>query len=308
MKVVFMGTPQFAVPSLQKLIQARYDIASVVTQPDRKSGRGYKVAAAPVKALAQVYGIPVLQFEKIRAQEGIDAIKAICPDIIVTAAYGQIVPKAILDIPRFGCINVHASLLPKYRGAAPIQWAIINGEEQTGVTIMYMDPGLDTGDIISSSSVPIGKEESGGELYERLSTLGADLLVDTLEKIENGTAGRKKQVDAESSYYPPLSKELGKIDWQKPAAEIHNLIRALDPVMGTYTMAGEDVIKIWSAQVLDGFADPGRLVHADAKNGLVVGTGAGLLKIDMMQAPGAKKMSPEEFFRGRKLSVERFEW
>lgn len=302
-----MGTPQFAVPSLQKLIQARYNIAAVVTQPDRKSGRGYKVAAAPVKALAQAHGIPVLQFEKIRAQEGIDAIKAICPDIIITAAYGQIVPKAILDIPRFGCINVHASLLPEYRGAAPIQWAIIKGEEQTGVTIMYMDPGLDTGDIISSSSMPIGKETTGGELYEQLSVLGSDLLIDTLKKIENNTAGRKKQDEAKSSYYPPLSKELGKIDWRKPAAEIHNLIRALDPVMGTYTRAGEDVIKIWSALGLDGIAAPGLLVQADAKNGLVVGTGCGLLKINMMQFPGAKKMSPEEFFKGRKLSAERFE-
>jgi methionyl-tRNA formyltransferase len=307
MKIVFMGTPQFAVPSLQKLIDAGYNIAAAITQPDRKSGRGHKVAAPPVKEVAQQHGIPVLQFEKIRAQEGIDAVRSIYPDIIITAAFGQIIPKAILHIPQLGCINVHASLLPKYRGAAPIQWAIINGEKETGVTIMYMDVGLDTGDIISSSAVKIGDDMTGGELYEQLSILGADLLIETLKDIEKGTASRKKQKESESSYYPPLSKALGRIDWHKPAAEIHNLIRALDPVMGTYTQSGEDIIKIWNAQATDGRAEPGRFVTADARNGLTVGTGVGLLKIKLMQAPGTKKMSPEEFFRGRKLSAERFE-
>lgn len=307
MRIVFMGTPQFAVPSLQKLIEAGYDIAAAVTQPDRKSGRGYKVASSPVKALAMDNGISVLQFEKIRVQEGIDAIKELNPDIIVTAAFGQILPKAILDIPRLGCVNVHASLLPKYRGAAPIQWAIIKGEKQTGVTIMYMDPGLDTGDIISVSTVSITNDMTGGDLYEQLSVLGAELLLKTLVSIENGTAGRIKQQDSESSYYPPLSKEQGRIDWTKPAHEIYDLIRALDPVMGTYAQAGEDVIKIWSGQAINGNAEPGKVVFADAKNGLVVGTGSGLLKVNMMQAPGTKRMSPEEFFRGRKLCSERFE-
>lgn len=307
MRIVFMGTPQFAVPSLQKLIDAGHDIAAAVTQPDRKSGRGYKVTASPVKALAQDHGIPVLQFERIKAQEGIDAIKAIVPDIIITAAFGQIIPKAILDIPRLGCVNVHASLLPKYRGAAPIQWAIINGEKETGVTIMYMDAGLDTGDIISSVSVPINDETTGGELYERLSVLGADLLIKTLKDMENGTASRKKQRESEASYFPPLSKSLGRIDWKRSAAEIHDLIRALDPVIGTYTLAGEDAIKIWNAQAVSGNAEPGRFVYADARNGLTVGTGNGLLKIKLMQAPGTKKMTPEEFFRGRKLPSERFE-
>ncbi len=302
-----MGTPQFAVPSLQKLIKAGHDIAAVVTQPDRKSGRGYNITASPVKLVAREHDIPVLQFEKIRAQEGTDAIKSISPDLIVTAAFGQIIPKSILDIPRLGCVNVHASLLPKYRGAAPIQWAIINGEKETGITIMYMDIGLDTGDIISSSSVPISDEMTGGELYEQLSGLGADLLIETLKEIENGTAARIKQQESESSYYPPLSKDTGRIDWSKPAEEIHNLVRALDPIMGTYTHAGEDIIKIWSAEAADGTAEPGSFVYADAKNGLAVGTGKGLLKVKLMQAPGTKKMSPEEFFRGRKLQAERFE-
>ncbi len=307
MRLVFMGTPQFAVPSLKKLIEQRFDIAAVVTQPDRKSGRGHRLSASPIKELAASEGIPVLQFEKIRAQEGIDALSDISPDIIVTAAFGQILPKAILDIPPLGCINVHASLLPKYRGAAPIQWAIINGEEKTGVTIMYMDVGLDTGDIISSTQVTIDEGMTGGELYEKLSHLGAQLLITTLKNIEAGAAKRKKQDESESSYYPPLSKELGRIDWNKPAFDIYNLIRALDPVMGTYTYAGEDAVKIWSANVLPGTAEPGQFLSANDKEGLVVGTGGGLLRVLSMQAPGTKRMSPEEFFRGRRLLTDRFD-
>jgi methionyl-tRNA formyltransferase len=307
MRIAFMGTPQFAVPSLQKLIDSGFEVAAVVTQPDRKSGRGHKLAPPPVKTLAQSHGIPVLQFEKIRVQEGVEAIKSVAPDIIVTAAFGQILPKAILDIPPQGCINVHASLLPRYRGAAPIQWAIIMGEGRTGVTIMYMDAGLDTGDIIASQSVPIRGDMTGGELYEELSLLGAELLVKTLKDIGAGTASRTKQDDGESSYYPPLSKELGNIDWNKPAKDIYNLIRALDPVMGTYASVGGDVIKIWSAGVLPGSAEPGRFVSAGARDGLVVGTGEGLLRVKSMQAPGTRRMAPEEFFRGRKLGGERFE-
>ena len=307
MKIVFMGTPQFAVPSLQKLIGSGYEIAAVITQPDRKSGRGYKLLPSPVKKLAQQSGIKVLQFEKVRSPEGVEAVKNIAPDIIVTAAFGQILPKSILDIPPLGCINVHASLLPAYRGAAPIQWAIINGESRTGVTIMYMDPGLDTGDIISSVSIDIGERTTGGELYSELSALGAELLVKTLGDIESGAAVSIKQDESKSSYYPPLSKELGRIDWNKSAKEIYNLIRALDPVMGTFAFIGGDNIKIWSSSVFPGSAAPGLLVCADAKQGLVVGTGEGLLRVESMQAPGTKRMSPAEFFRGRKLNGERFE-
>jgi methionyl-tRNA formyltransferase len=307
MKILFMGTPQFAVPSLQKLIDSGYDIGAVVTQPDRKSGRGYKLTPSPVKALAQSNGIPVLQFEKVRAAEGVEAIRNVAPGIIITAAFGQILPKAILDIPPLGCVNVHASLLPVYRGAAPIQWAIINGETRTGVTIMYMDAGLDTGDIISSQSVLIRGDITGGELYEELSHLGAELLIKTLRDIESGAVNRIKQNDSESSYYPPLTKELGQINWNKSAKEIYNLIRALDPVMGTYTSIGGDAIKIWRANALPGNAAPGQLVSANAKQGLVVGTGEGLLRVEDMQAPGTKRMSPEEFFRGRKLCGDRFE-
>ena len=306
MKIVFMGTPAFAVPGLNKLIENGYDIAAVVTQPDRKSGRGHKVAPPPVKTAAQKHGIPVLQFERIKNDDGIAALRDIAPDIIITAAFGQILPKAILDMPPLGCINVHASLLPKYRGAAPIQWAIINGEAQSGVTIMYMDEGLDTGDMISSAVTEITNDMTGGELYEILAYQGADLLIHTLKSIENGTALRTQQRKEDASYYPPLSKELGAIDWHKPARDIYDLIRALNPVMSAYGVMGQEKIKIWNASVTEGTAAPGKIVCADAKEGLVVGTGDGLLRVETVQMPGTKRMTPQEFFRGRCLPGEQF--
>ncbi len=307
MRLVFMGTPQFAVPSLEKLINSGYDIAAVVTQPDRKSGRGHKLVPPPVKDLAESKSIPVLQFEKIKSPEGVAALKALAPDMIVTAAFGQILSKEILDIPPLGCLNVHASLLPKYRGAAPIQWAIINGETCTGVTIMYMNEGLDTGDMIMSSAVAIGENMTGGELYESLSVLGSNLLVETIENIQNGKATRNRQDEAMSSYYPPLSKELAEIDWTKPARDIHNLVRAFDPIMGGIAYMGGDTIKIWRTSIETGSAEPGNIVFADAKTGLVIGTGEELLRIEEMQAPGGKRMSPSDYLRGKKLPGSHFE-
>ena len=307
MRIVFMGTPYFAVPSLEKLIAAGHDVAAVVTQPDRKCGRGQKPKSSPAKLTAQQNGIPVLQFEKIKSEEGVRAIEQLEPDMIVTAAFGQILSKQILDIPKHGCINVHASLLPKYRGAAPIQWAIINGEKKTGVTIMYMDEGLDTGDIISSVETQIPYDMTGGELYEKLALLGSEILVETIENIENGKALRTKQVDEESSYYPPLSRQLGRIDWSKPAEDIRNLVRALNPVMSAYTHQGESVYKIWKVSVMEGEEKPGRIVSADQKNGIVVGTGKGLIKIDEMQAPCCRRMGAGDYLCGNSLEAEFFE-
>jgi len=307
MKLVFMGTPQFAVPSLEKLIQSGYYIAAVVTQPDRKSGRGHKVLPPPVKALAEDNGIPVLQFEKIKSPEGVAALKALAPDMIVTAAFGQILSKEILDIPPLGCLNVHASLLPKYRGAAPVQWAIINGETRTGVTIMYMNEGLDTGDMIMSAAVDLGEFMTGGELYEVLSNLGAELLDKTIQSIQSGETKRIAQDEAQSSYFPPLNKALAEIDWKKSARDIHNLVRALNPIMGGIAHMGSDTIKIWRTSVETGSAEPGSLVSADTKKGLVVGTGDGLLRIEEMQAPGGKRMAPSDYLRGKKLTGGRFE-
>ena len=301
MRIVFMGTPAFAVPSLKALIDGGYDVVAAVTQPDRKAGRGHRLTPPPVKEIALTHGIPVLQFQRIKSPEGVEALKALAPDLIVTAAFGQILSKELLDMPSLGCVNVHASLLPEYRGAAPIQWAIIKGETRTGVTIMYMDVGLDTGDIISMCEVPIGDDTTGGELYETLAGVGASLLSDTLPDIIAGTAPRTPQDNGKSSYYPPLSKELGQIDWTKPAREIRDLVRALDPVMGAYANVGDEVIKIWRAGVEPGTAEPGHIIQSDNKCGLVIGTGDGLLRVDEMQAPCCRRMTPHEYFCGKSL-------
>ncbi|MBT3320220.1 MAG: methionyl-tRNA formyltransferase [Clostridia bacterium] len=307
MRIVFMGTPQFAVSSLNNLIESDYDIAAVFTQPDRKSGRGHKLNPPPVKVVAQENDIPVLQFSKIKSPQGVAALKVLQPDIIVTAAFGQILSKEILDIPKLGCINVHASLLPKYRGAAPIQWAIINGETQTGVTIMYMDVGLDTGDIISAESIEITDNMTGGDLYDKLAVLGADLLIETLRNVENGSASRTKQIEEQSSYYPMLNKKLGRIDWTKSAEEIRNLVRGLFPIMSAYTYIGDDMYKIREASVEQGTALPGQIVCADAKQGLLVGTGKDLLRVDLLQAPGSKSMDAIGYLCGKSITAERFE-
>jgi methionyl-tRNA formyltransferase len=303
MRIVFMGTPSFAVPCLKALIDGGYDIAAVVTQPDRKAGRGHKLTPPPVKPLAEEHGIPVLQFQRIKSPEGVAALKEIAPDLVVTAAFGQILSKEILDIPPLGCINVHASLLPKYRGAAPIQWAIIKGETKTGVTIMYMDVGLDTGDIISAREIPIGDDTTGRELYETLADVGASLLADTLPSIISGTASRTPQDNENASYYPPLSKELGLIDWTRPAFDIRNLVRALDPVLGAYANIGGEVIKIWRASTEPGSAEPGLIVQSDNKCGLLIGTGNGLLRVEEMQAPCCRRMSPKDYFCGKSLGA-----
>ncbi|MFA5674997.1 MAG: methionyl-tRNA formyltransferase [Christensenellales bacterium] len=305
MRIVFLGTPSFAVPSLEGLARGKYDIAAAVTQPDKKSGRGRRVCQPPVKLLAARLGIPVLQFDSIK-REGESALKRVNPDIIITAAYGQILPKQILYMPKFGCVNVHASLLPKYRGAAPVQWAIINGETRTGVTIMQMNEGLDTGDIISARETDIDSKTTGGELYEKLSLIGARLLLETLKKIEEGAAERTPQKDDESSYYPPLSRALSVIDWRKSAKETANLIRALDPCMGAVAHTGAGLIKIWSAQAVEGSAKPASIVCADAKSGLIVGTGDGLLRVTEIQAPCCKRMAVQDFLRGRCLPCDKF--
>jgi methionyl-tRNA formyltransferase len=307
MKIVFMGTPEFSVPALKVLISRGDEIAAVVTQPDRERGRGHQVLPSPVKVVAEQHGIPVLQFARIKSPEGVAALQALKPDMIVTAAFGQILSKAILDIPPMGCLNVHASLLPKYRGAAPIQWAIIKGETKTGVTIMYMNEGIDNGDMISSVTVPIPDDMTGGQLYDLLAQKGADQLTQTLDDIENGRVSRTPQNEADSSYYPPLSKELGRIDWNNPASEIRNLIRALNPVPGTYAVICGNTIKIWAAELTAGQGEPGKIDCADTKRGLIVGTGDGLLRITEMQAPNSKRMTPAAYLCGCTMPGERFE-
>lgn len=305
MRVVFLGTPDFAVPSLEALIKNGYDIVGVFTQPDRPAKRGHKLMAPPVKQCAQEHSLDVFQFEKIKSEEGVKALKALSPDIMITAAFGQILSKEVLDIPKYGCINVHGSLLPKYRGAAPIQWAIINGEKITGVTTMYTDIGLDTGDIILKKEIEIKKDETAGELFNRMAPIGADLLIETLKEIEKGNLKREKQNENEATHYPMLKKEMGKMDFNKDANELYNLVRGVTPWPGAYFMLGEDVIKVLKVNVTDQNTnkEPGTVIKASPKEGLIIACKNGAIEIETLRAPSGKQMSAKDFLLGRKTST-----
>lgn len=304
MNIVFMGTPDFAVESLKRIYESGHNIKAVISQPDRKSGRGMNVIPTPVKEYAVSKGLTVYQPEKIRKDEElIEKLKQIKPDVIVVVAYGQILPKEILNIPRYGCINVHGSLLPKYRGAAPIQWAIINGEEVTGITTMHMDEGMDTGDMLLKVEVPIETDDTYGTLYEKLRVVGGKAIIETLEKLADNMIQRKKQPD-DFTMAPMIQKEMGEIDFNKTSAEIRNKIRGLNPMPGAYTIIGEEKMKIWMAEFSDINADefnPGDIVIADAKEGLFIKTGDGVLELTEIQMPNLKKMSAKEYLRGHKL-------
>lgn len=290
MKIIFMGTPDFAVPSLDAIKQ---DVIAVVSQPDRPKGRGHKLQPTPVKAFAEQNNLPVLQPLKVRAPEVIAQIAELKPDLIVVVAFGQILPQALLDVPKFGCINVHASLLPKLRGAAPIEWSLINGERVTGITTMLMNAGLDTGDMLLSEAVPIDDDMILPELRERLMTVGAKLLVKTIDNLANITP--IKQDDSLSTYAPLLKKDTGLIDWNKPAREIHNLVR------GLYGSARAGKFKIWRTRLVEGSLAPAQ-IKVDGQR-LFVGTGDGTLEILEIQAPNAKKLNAADFLRGNKLRL-----
>ena len=311
MKIVFMGTPDFAKDSLEALYNAKYEILAVVTNPDRPKGRGMKMIASPVKEFALEKGIKIYQPEKVRNnEEFISEIKALKPDVICVVAYGKILPKEILEIPSKGCINVHGSLLPKYRGAAPIQWAVLNGDKKTGVTTMYMDVGMDTGDMILKQETQIGEDETTGELWERLSKIGGDLLVKTLKEIENKTAPRIKQGD-DFTMAPMLDKSMAKIDWEnKTALEIKNLVRGLNPIMGAYTFLNGQKIKFWKVDVAkDIFADGdmefmknGTVIVSDKRDGIYIKTKDGILKVLEIQGENAKKMPIQDYLRGNQIN------
>ena len=320
LNVLFMGTPDFAAESLKSLVEEKYNIVGVVTNPDRPKGRGMKMIASPVKEYALENGLDVYQPEKVKNNiEFIEKIKELNPDIICVVAYGKILPKEILQIPKYGCINVHASILPQYRGAAPIQWAVLNGDKQTGVTTMYMDVGMDTGDIILVEKTDIGEEETTGELWDRLSKMGGKLLVKTLKQIEEETAPRQKQSD-NFTMAPMLNKEMSKIDWQnKTAKEIHNLVRGLNPIMGAYTFLNGKKIKIWKTKVrtenelLEIFPEleeyffmvkdlvAGTIMFASDKKGLFVKANEGIIQIEEIQGENAKKMPVGDFLRGNEI-------
>ncbi len=295
-----MGTPDFAVPCLEQLL-AISEVAGVVTQPDKPRGRGQKLTPSPVKAAALAEGIPVYQPLRVKEAEFIRTLMEIEPDLIVVVAFGQILSKEVLAIPSLGCINVHASLLPRYRGAAPMQWCLINGETETGVTTMMMDEGLDTGDTLERTAVTIAPDMTLSELHDTLSLKGAALLALTVEKLLMGTLHREKQDDALSNYAPMIRRETGRIDWRKPAAAIHNLVRALDSWPGAYAEIGGKVYKIWRTRVREDVTGPTGEVLAVSGAALVVGSGAGAIEILELQAPGGRRLKAADYLRGHAL-------
>lgn len=307
-RIIFMGTPDFAMESLSALYDAGHEILAVVTNPDRPKGRGMKLVASPVKEYALSKNLQVFQPEKVRSNvEFINSLQEMKPDFICVVAYGKILPKEILDIPSKGCINVHGSLLPKYRGAAPIQWAVLNGDKETGITTMYMDVGMDTGDMILTEKVEIADTETTGELWARLAKIGGQLLVKTIAEIEAGTAPRIKQPE-EFSMAPMLSKDMAKIDWEnKGMQEIINLIRGLNPIMGAYTIIGGKKTKIWKAEKVDNAVDilpdiaqfeNGDIVYANDKVGLFIKAKDGILSILEIQPENSKRMGFGDYVRG----------
>lgn len=306
MRVIFMGTPDFSVETFNALIDAGHEIVCVITQPDRMKGRGKTVQFPPVKEAALEHGIKVYQPEKVRSPEFMEILKGVEADVIVVVAFGQILPKEILELYPYGCVNVHASLLPAYRGAAPYQWAILNGEKVTGVTTQQMNEGIDTGDIIEKVEVGIGPDETAGSLHDKLSRAGASLCVSTLVAIETGTATFTPQRDEESSYAKMLKKDMGNIDWTKGAEEIERFIRGLNPWPSAYTKLNGKTLKIWKAQVLkedtEGTA-AGEFASYDKKN-WVIQTGKGCLALLEVQLEGKKRMGVEEFLRGYSLDKE----
>jgi methionyl-tRNA formyltransferase len=303
LRIAFLGTPDFALPSLKMLVDEGYDVCAVFCQPDRPVGRSGKPVFPPVKAFAVEHGIPVYQPEKIRLPEGQAMLEEAAPDLMITAAFGQILSAENLAVPPLGCINVHGSLLPKYRGAAPVQWAVINGERVTGVTTMFTDVGLDTGDMLLKQEIEILPNETAGELFDRVAVLGAQVLKDTLVALQNGTLIRTKQDESQATKCRMLKKEDGHVDFSLPAQKVHDLIRGVDPWPGAYAFIDGMPLKLWQSRIVEGLGRPGEILVADGKNGLVIAAGEGAVKIGEIQAPGGKRMDAAAYLRGKSLPV-----
>lgn len=298
-----MGTPEFAVPSLEMLVSEGYEVVAVVTQPDKPKGRGNKIAEPPVKEYAVAKGILVLQPPKIKTQEFAGQLKELKPDLIVTCAYGKILPDYVLDIPSFGCINVHGSLLPKYRGAAPLQWAIINGDKETGITTMFTDIGMDTGDMLLKEVIQIPANMTGGELHDKMSVLGAEVLRNTLKKLQGGTLVRTPQANDKATYAAMISKETGLIDWSDSSQSIHNLVRGTDPWPGAYTFYKGERMRVWKTEVVIGETNHstfGKICEV-MKDGLLIVTGNSLLKILELQFDSGKRMNVGTYLVGHRM-------
>ena len=303
MRIVYMGTPDFSVPALKALVEAGHDVVAVVTQPDKPKGRGKEIQMTPVKEQALEFHIPVYQPVKARDPEFVKILSDLAPDVMVVAAFGQLLPKSILDIPKYGCVNIHASLLPKYRGASPIQHAVINGEKESGITTMMMAEGLDTGDMLDQEILALDPKETGGSLHDRLSEVGGTLILKTLKKLEEGTAVRTPQDDTKSSYVGMIKKSMGDIDWSMEAQAIERLVRGLNPWPSAYTSWNNKVIKIWEASVVDKEYEGvyGQVVEA-GRDRLVVKTGKGGLSICELQLQGKKRMDVGAFLRGYSIA------
>ncbi len=301
LRIVFMGTPDFAVPCLERLVRDEHEIIAVVTQPDRPKGRGRHLTPSPVKESAQELNLPVLQPEKIKEPGFIEQQ----PDVIVVVAFGQFLPRQLLDLPPLGCVNVHASLLPKYRGAAPIHWAIMNGETSTGVTTMYMDSGMDTGDMILKRETPISLDENTGLLHDRLSSLGAELLAQTLELAAENKAPRTPQNPKEASYAPLLTRQIEAIDWKRSATDIHNQVRGLNPWPGAYCLYNDRTLKIWRTYIQEtagNFATPGSIIAVE-RDCLLVATGSGTICLAEVQPQNKRRMGAGDFSTGYRVNA-----
>lgn len=301
MRIVFMGTPDFAVPSLQALIDAGHDVCAVYTQPDKPQGRKQILTAPPVKTLALEHDIPVFQPNTLKNEDEQARLRELAPEVIIVVAYGKLLPKAVLDIPPHGCINVHGSLLPRWRGAAPIQWAVIAGDEMAGVTTMQMTEGLDTGDMLLTYETKVGEKETAGELFDRLAQSGAELLTQTLVKLDEITP--RPQDDAQSCYAHMLDKQMAVIDWSKSAHEIDCLIRGLNPWPIALTTLSGERLKVFAAEKANGNGEPGTVLEADPKKGLTVACGEGALKLIEIQLVGGKRMKATDFLRGHVIEV-----
>ena len=300
MRVVFMGTPDIAATCLQKILADGFDVVGVYTQPDRPKGRGMKLVASPVKEVAVAVGIPVFQPENFREEETVEQLRALQPDICAVVAYGRILPQKVLDVPKYGCINIHASLLPKYRGSAPYQWAVLDGLTETGVTAMYLTREMDAGDIIDVSKTPIGENETAGELLDHLAVLGAELLSRTLTRFESGKVPATPQDAAGVSYAPMLDKSMCPIDWTKTAQQVHNHVRGLHPwPVATMELQGK-TFKVHATRVVEGSGKPGEILGL-TKTGLCIACGEGAVEIISLQAEGGKRMAAPDYFRGHPL-------
>lgn len=305
LKIIFMGTPEFAVPSLEMLLAEGYEVAAVITQPDKPKGRGNKLSAPPVKEFALKHGLNVLQPSKIKTAEFVEQIRELKPDLLITAAYGKILSKELLEVPVHGCINVHGSLLPAYRGAAPLNWAVINGEKTTGITTMFTDVGLDTGDMLLKSEIDIGHDMTVGELHDKMAVLGAEVLKNTLVKLKNGTLVRIPQDDSISSYAPMMTKELGLIDWNKTVLQIHNLVRGTDPWPGAYTFLNGNRMRIWRTDAACRGTDgepAGKIARVDS-NGILVKCSDGYILIKEVQFESSKRMNVSDYIRGHQINT-----